>query len=55
MSFSLPHRITFYGLVDGEVWYQLNLEGLNPKETYIPHVECEIGRYEGNAIWVCDS
>ena len=35
----------FEGAPDGEFWYELNLESLNPEVVYMSLMECEVGRY----------
>ena len=44
-SYSPLSRMIFYGSKDGEFWYQLHLEALNPKVVCMPLMECEVGRY----------
>ena len=35
----------FEGSVDGEFWYELALEALNPKPVDMQAMESEVGRY----------
>lgn len=41
----LLYRVMFEGSSDGEFWYEINLEALNPEIVQIPLMECEVGRY----------
>ena len=36
----------FKGSLDGEFWYRIDLEALNPEDTIFPVMECEVGRLE---------
>lgn len=37
-------RVVFKGSRDGEFWYEISLEGLNPEVVQLPWMESEVGR-----------
>ena len=41
---SLLCRVVFNGSPDGEFWYLLHLNALNPKPVVLPDTQCELGR-----------
>ncbi len=38
-------RVMFKGSSEGEFWYKVNLEALNPEVKCFPMMECEVGRF----------
>ena len=43
-------RVMFKGSLDGEFWYRVNLESLNPEIINFPLMECEVGRLVLNML-----
>lgn len=43
----------YEGSDDGEYWYELYLEALNPEPVVMSPVECEVGRYIYHASPTC--
>lgn len=44
----------FEGSIDGEFWYDIKLEALNPEPVSMPVMECEVGRYTMYCLVVID-